>query len=129
MIAMTHLSDISRALSRPHLDVCADAIIADLMNTMAQHTNPRPLDMVAPREAAEADTLRVMLVATERLARKRLGINAGDLIQALIDGDRAATEAATGRDRDNAIEDATACLRCACDDLADEWAANMQGGV
>ena len=123
---MTALTDISRAMSRPACSVVADAILADLCSTMAEHSPARPLDMVGPRDAAEAEALRALLVAAEKLTRKRLGVNAGDLIKALIMGNTAATEAAMGHDRDGEIEDATAFLRGACDDLAEEWAAGMQ---
>ena len=125
---MTHLTDISRAMHRPAVDAFADALLADLCSTMAHHSQPRPLDMVGPREAAEADALTALLVAAERLTRKRLGVNAGDVIAALIAGNKAACEAAIGFDRDGAIEDAAALLAGACDDLAEEWAANMKGG-
>lgn len=125
---MNALTDIQRADRLPPIGIVANAIIETTCRTMAEHTPPRPLDMVGPRDAAEADALRALLVAAERLTRKRMGTNAGDLIQALINGERAAMEAAKGYDMESDIEDASAFLCGVCEDLVEEWATAGSAG-
>jgi hypothetical protein len=119
---MTALTNIMRAAARPADAITADALLADLVSTTAEHQPPRRWD------AAEADALRALLLAAEKLTRKRLGENAGDLIKALIDGNNAANKAALGMDQDSAIEDATALLCGAYEGLADECAAAGSAG-
>ena len=119
---MTALTNIMRAAQRPADAITAEALLADLRSVTSEHQPPRLWD------AAEADALRALLIAAEKLTRKRLGESAGDLILALINGNNAANKAALGMDQGAEIEDATALLCGACGKLADEWAEAGSAG-